>query len=174
MRFSGASKGAHGPGIQGECDMETMIALKDTVDFAMKRGATSLSFYTACASSHDDESISRLFEGLCVHERSQQVRLLEAQSIIRLRSHGMAIRIERIREYLVNAKPSRPMTLTQALFWASVRAETSHKLYHQLGEYMEQHDLKRLFLLMAHDEGKRKLQIERAYDDLLLQGTQAP
>jgi rubrerythrin len=153
--------------------MENMLALEDTVYFAIKRGATSLSYYTACASSHEDESISRLFEDLCFHERAQQVRLLEAQSIINLRSHEMAIRIERIREYLVNAKPSRAMTLTQALFWASVRAETSHKLYRQLGEYVEQHDLKRLFMLMAHEEGKCKRQIERAYDDLLLNGIQA-
>jgi rubrerythrin len=152
--------------------MESMSTLKETVDFAIKRGKTSLSYYLRCASLHSDESSSRLFEDLSKHERAQQIRLLEAQSIIRERFQGIALHAGRIREYLVDANPEHANTLPQALLWASVRAETSQKLYLRIGENVKEQELKSLFISMSHEEEKRKLQIEMAYDDLLASGVQ--
>ncbi|MFC1834617.1 hypothetical protein ACFL2Q_07780 [Thermodesulfobacteriota bacterium] len=148
--------------------MEKMLPLEETVDFAIKRGETSLSYYIRCATYHADESNSRLFEDLCSHERAQHLRLLEAQSFIRLRPQGIGIRVGRIREYLVDADPEHEMTLLQSLFWASVRAETSQNLYLKIGQHMKDQELKALFISMSHEEEKCKRQIELAYDDLLL------
>ncbi len=147
--------------------MENMLTLQETVDFAIKRGKTSLSYYLRCASFHGDESSSRLFEDLSSHERAQLLRLMEAQSLIREKFQGMAIRTGRIREYLVDANPDDAITLLQALLWASVRAETSQQLYLKIGEHVKDWELQSLFISMAREEEKRKLQIEVAYEDLL-------
>ncbi len=147
--------------------MESMLKIQETVDFAIKRGRTSLSYYLRCVSFQPEESSSRLFEDLSIHERAQQIRLLKAQRIIREKFPGIVIRTARIREYLVDANPEHAQTLLQALFWASVRAETSQKLYLRIGEHVKEQELKSLFIYMSQEEEKRKLLIEMAYDNLL-------
>lgn len=152
--------------------MERKVTLQKTVDFALKRGKTSLSCYLHCASFHTNESSSRLFEDLSTHERFQQLRLLELQRIIRQRFQGVAIRMGSIREYLVDANPQHAITLLQALLWASIRAETSQQLYLKIGENVKDQELKSLFISLSHEEEKCKLQIEMACEEILEQGIQ--
>jgi rubrerythrin len=152
--------------------MESTLDLEEAVNFAIKRGATSAACYSRWASSSMDDSTSRLFNDLYRHESAQQMRLLEAQRIINLRSKGLTIRTGRLREYLVDAKPAHELTNLQALFWASVRAETSKQLYNHIGKYLNEHELRNIFHAMAHEEDKQKRKIDLAYDDLLINGMQ--
>ena len=147
--------------------MESTLDLQAAISFAIKRGATSLAYYTRCASSYPEQRTSKLFQDLRSHERAQQGRLLVAKDIISSTSRETAIPFGRIRTYLVDAKPGHAMTIVQSLFWAAVRSETSLQLYHQIGQHVEEDDLKSVFLSMANEERKSKRAIEEAYDQFL-------
>ena len=148
--------------------MEEMITLEEVVDFAINRGSTSLAYYSYWARSSSNEKITRLFEDLCTQELNNQGRLLEAKAIIRSKSSELHIPVRKIGEYLVNFKPEHQMTGLQALLWASIRTQTSQKLYLLISDSVEEYDLTRLFVSLAYEEGKLISQIESNYDDILI------
>lgn len=148
--------------------MKDMISLHKVVDFAIRRGSTSLSYYTDCASSLPDEGLATFFETLREHEVGQQGRLFTVKTMLRSRSSELHVPFRRISEYMVDLRPVSQKTGIQALLWSLIRTETSQKLYERLGEYVEEGELKVLFLSMADEECKRKRLIEACYDHSLM------
>ena len=147
--------------------MIDMTELDNIVDFAIRRGTTSLSYYSDCA-VFSDARLSTIFEALYRQELVNQSRLLTVKTLIRSRSSELIIPSRRIREYLVDVEPAEKMNGLQALLWASIRLDTSQKLYYQLGECVEDNELRGIFASLSVEESMRKCKIEADYDDILM------
>jgi rubrerythrin len=147
--------------------MKNTIALEKILGFAIRRGNTSLTYYSDCAAVLPDRTLSKLFEELYNLQLAQQQRLLAARDIVRSKSADLRLPVDKISEYLIDFEPIQQMTSLQALSWASIRADTSQKLYKLIGECIEDAELKRLFVSMSRKEETHQRLLEAEYDNLV-------
>ena len=73
-----------------------------------------------------------------------------------------------ISEYIVDVKPKENMTYQDILILAMKREEQSERLYSDLAGNFEGTELETLFLKLASEESRHKLQFETLYDEYVL------
>lgn len=144
--------------------MDESISLEQILDFAVKRAATSVEFYSRSAEHVEDDRLVLLLEELASDESTDHEML--TRSMLKAKTDNGAITIPRSRvgAYLVDMKPTCHAHDLRPLVWAMVRAETSARLYTRVAEYLDDRAWKRLFERLAEDQDERKKRLEREYD----------
>jgi len=74
----------------------------------------------------------------------------------------------RISDYLVEVKPTADMSYQDIIITAMKREESSCNLYSSLADNSDDMKVKNLFLRLAAEEAKHKLNFEKIYDEEIL------
>lgn len=141
---------------------------KGILRFAIDKEVEAFNFYSEASKNAKYSGGKELFSSLAKEEEGHR-KLLENLNMERVAQK----RIEEvpdlhISDYLVEVELKPDLSYADILRIAMKREEKSLKLYTDMKESNTDEDLKKLFGLLAHEEAKHKLRLEKIYDEEIL------
>ena len=141
---------------------------KEIIQFAIDKEIEAFNFYTGASQNSRYSGGKELFLSLAKEEEGHR-KLLENLKMEKVSPK----RIEQvpdlhISDYMVEVEMKPDLSYADTLRIAMKREEKSLKLYGDMKESSTDEDLKKLFLLLANEEAKHKLRLEKIYDDEIL------
>jgi rubrerythrin len=141
---------------------------KEIIQFAIEKEIEAFKFYTEASQNAKYSGGKELFLSLAKEEEGHR-RLLENLNMEKVSQK----RIEKvpdlhISDYMVEMAIKPDLSYADTLRIAMKREEKSLKLYTDMKESNADEDLKKLFTLLANEEAKHKLKLEKIYDDEIL------
>ncbi len=146
----------------------TREEFQEVIDFAIKREEGAAELYKHAISMAASQDAKSMFSELLEEEKKHKA-LLE-----KLGPESVAETIPpvtgnlQISEYLVPMKFEPNMSYQDILILAMKREEQSVRLYTDMGEKVEDAQLKNLFRQLAGEEAKHKNKLETEYDENVL------
>lgn len=141
---------------------------QDIVAFALEKEVEAVAFYTDCSKRTERPAMKAAFLEMA-DEESKHVRMLEnfkPQSVEQVKLK--AIPDLKIADYLVDMAFSPDMRYQDLLILAMKREEASHQLYLKLATEQGDPEMINLFQILAQEEARHKLRLEREYDETVL------
>jgi rubrerythrin len=135
------------------------------LDFAIKNEREAVDFYSELASKMEKPQVKRIFEGFAAEERGHEARLKAVKSGKKAKLSKAKVLDLKISDYLVDEKPSPSMDYQSALIIVMKQEKAAFRLYSDLAASADDEELRDLFLGLAQEEAKHKLQFEIEYDD---------
>ncbi len=142
---------------------------EEVIDFAIEREYEAANFYKELQSTVRQNSSKKMLEEL------EQMELNHAEILKNFTEEGVEefeppkIKDLKLSDYMVKTIPNSEMTYQEVLVTAMKREEASKKLYTALANEADNEKTKNLFLKLASEESKHKLQLETLYDDEIYQ-----
>ena len=141
---------------------------KEIIKFAIDKEIEAFDFYTQASQNAKYSGGKELFRSLAKEEEGHR-KLLENLNMEKIAQK----RIEKvpdlhISDYMVEVEMKPDLSYADALRVAMKREEKSLKLYNDMKESNTDEDLKKIFTLLANEEAKHKLKLEKIYDDEIL------
>ena len=141
---------------------------KEIIKFAIDKEIEAFDFYTQASQNAKYSGGKELFRSLAKEEEGHR-KLLENLNMEKIAQK----RIEKvpdlhISDYMVEVEMKPDLSYADALRVAMKREEKSLKLYNDMKESNKDEDLKKIFTLLANEEAKHKLKLEKIYDDEIL------
>jgi len=141
---------------------------KEIIKFAIEKEIEAFNFYTGASQNAKYSGGKELFGSLAKEEEGHR-KLLENLNMEKVSQK----RIEKvpdlhISDYMVEVEMKPDLSYADALRVAMKREEKSLKLYNDMKESNKDEDLKKIFTLLANEEAKHKLKLEKIYDDEIL------
>lgn len=141
---------------------------KEIIQFAIEKEIEAYKFYTEATQNAKYSGGKELFSSLAKEEEGHR-RLLENLNMEKVAQK----RIEKvpdlhISDYMVEVEMRSDLSYADILRIAMKREEKSLKLYTDMKDSNSDEDLKKLFTLLASEEAKHKLRLEKIYDDEIL------
>jgi rubrerythrin len=141
---------------------------KEIIKFAIDKEIKAFDFYTSASKVAKYSGAKELFSDLAKEEVGHR-KLLEKLDMEKIAK----VRIEpvpnlRISDYLVDVEFKADLSYADILRTAMKMEERSLKLYTDMKESNKDQDLNKLFTLLANEEAKHKLRLEKIYDDEVL------
>ncbi|MBM4278337.1 MAG: rubrerythrin [Deltaproteobacteria bacterium] len=141
---------------------------KEIIQFAIDKEIEAFNFYTGASQNTKYSGGKELFSSLAKEEEGHR-KLLENLNMEKVSQK----RIEKvpdlhISDYMVEVEMKPDLSYADTLRIAMKREEKSLKLYNDMKESNTDEDLKKLFTLLANEEAKHKLKLEKIYDDEVL------
>ena len=139
------------------------------IDFAIEREIEAANFYKEMQLKVRFESSVSLFKSLEEME-IKHAEILQKFTIDSAENHNInKITNLKISDYLEDVVPHDNMSFQEILIIAMKREETANKLYLKLAEEnVVIEKVRNLFLNLAEEEAKHKLQLESIYDKEVL------
>jgi rubrerythrin len=152
-----------------ERDMR-LDTFEDIVQQAIRKEADAAMFYQM-ASERAKPGMDKMFQDLAAEERGHK-KMLEELDMAKLKSYQFhQVPDLKISEYLEDIPYSRDMDYQDILRYAMKSEEKSRNFYLRSVERCEDADLKKLFQMLAQEEAKHKLKLEKMYEDDILEST---
>jgi rubrerythrin len=141
---------------------------KEIIKFAIDKEIKAYDFYTSASQVAKYSGAKELFTDLAKEEVGHR-KLLEKLDMEKIAK----VRIEpvpnlKISEYMVDVEFKPNLSYADILRTAMKMEERSLKLYTDMKESNKDQDLKKLFTLLANEEAKHKLRLEKIYDEEIL------
>ena len=141
---------------------------KEIIQFAIDKEIEAFNFYTGASQNTKYSGGKELFLSLAKEEEGHR-KLLENLNMEKVSQK----RIEKvlnlhISDYMVEVEMNPGLSYADTLRIAMKREEKSLKLYNDMKNSNTDEDLKKLFTLLANEEDKHKLKLEKIYDDEIL------
>jgi rubrerythrin len=141
---------------------------KEIIQFAIDKEIEAFNFYTGASQNVKYSGGKELFLSLAKEEEGHR-KLLENLNMEKVSQK----RIEKvldlhISDYMVEVEMNPGLSYADTLRIAMKREEKSLKLYNDMKDSNTDEDLKKLFTLLANEEDKHKLKLEKIYDDEIL------
>ena len=141
---------------------------KEIIQFAIDKEIEAFNFYTGASQNAKYSGGMELFLSLAKEEEGHR-KLLENLNMEKVSQK----RIEKvpdlhISDYMVEVEMKPGLSYADTLRIAMKREEKSLKLYNDMKDSNTDEDLKKLFTLLANEEDKHKLKLEKIYDEEIL------
>ncbi len=141
---------------------------KEIIQFAIDKEIEAFNFYTGASQNAKYSGGKELFLSLAKEEEGHR-KLLENLNMEKVSQK----RIEKvldlhISDYMVEVEMNPGLSYADTLRIAMKREEKSLKLYNDMKNSNTDENLKKLFTLLANEEDKHKLKLEKIYDDEIL------
>ena len=141
---------------------------KEIIKFAIDKEIKAYDFYTSASQVAKYSGAKELFTDLAKEEVGHR-KLLEKLDMEKIAK----ARIEpvpnlKISDYMVDVEFKPNLSYADILRAAMKMEERSLKLYIDMKESNKDQDIKKLFTLLANEEAKHKLRLEKIYDDEIL------
>ena len=141
---------------------------EEIIQFAIDKEIEAFNFYTGASQNAKYSGGKELFLSLAKEEEGHR-KLLENLNMEKVSQK----RIEKvpdlhISDYMVEVEMNPGLSYADTLRIAMKREEKSLKLYNDMKDSNTDENLKKLFTLLANEEAKHKLKLEKIYDDEIL------
>lgn len=141
---------------------------KEIIQFAIDKEIEAFNFYTGASQNAKYSGGKELFLSLAKEEEGHR-KLLENLNVEKVSQK----RIEKvpdlhISDYMVEVEMNPGLSYADTLRIALKREEKSLTLYNDMKDSNTDENLKKLFTLLANEEAKHKLKLEKTYDDEIL------
>lgn len=148
--------------------MKEFKNINDILDFAINEEQVAVDLYTKLAENSSSAEVKEIFLDFAKEEIIHKARLLTIKENGLFDMKSEAVTDLKIGDYIVNVVPSPTMTYAEALVFAMKKEKAAFKLYIKLAERAPNADLKNIFMSLAIEESKHKLQFEIEYDEFVL------
>jgi len=141
---------------------------KEILEFAIDKEVRAFNFYTRASQVAKHSGAKELFLELSKEEEGHRKMLekLDMEKIAKARIEPVP-NLE-ISEYLVDVEFKPDLSYADILRAAMKMEERALKLYTDMKEKNKDKDLIKLFALLANEEAKHKLRLEKIYDEEIL------
>ena len=140
----------------------------EVIAFAIEKEQEAVDAYTTASSTVKRSHIKAMLLELAAQEERHKHKL-QAIELERLESSHIAdIPDLKIADYSDSVEITSDMDYQDVLSVAMKREEGAHNLYTILASNTTEPELKRLFELLAQEEAKHKLALEKEYDEHVL------
>jgi rubrerythrin len=141
---------------------------KEIIKFAIDKEIKSYNFYTNASQVAKYSGAKDLFSDLAQQEVGHQEMLekLDLKKIAQAKIEKVPDL--KISDYIVDAEFKPDMPYADILRIAIKMEERALKLYNNMNQSNQDENLKKLFSLLANEEAKHKLRLEKIYDDEIL------
>jgi len=141
---------------------------KEIIKFAIDKEIKAYNFYTSASQAAKFSGAKELFVDLSKEEVGHR-KLLEKLDMEKIAK----VRIEpvpnlKISDYMVDVEFKPDLSYADILRAAMKMEERALKLYTDMKESNKDKDLNKLFTLLANEEAKHKLRLEKIYDEEIL------
>jgi rubrerythrin len=141
---------------------------KEIIKLAIKKEIKAFNFYTKASKMSKLSGGKDLFSDLAKEEVGHR-KLLEKLDMKKI----FQAKIEKVPDlkistYLTDAEFKPDMPYADTLRMAIKMEERALKLYTNMNKSNKDENLKKLFTLLANEEAKHKLRLEKIYDDEIL------
>jgi len=141
---------------------------KEIIKFAIDKEIEAFNFYTEASKNSKYSGGKELFLSLAKEEEGHRKLLENLKKEKVVQKNIEKVPDLRISDYMVEMKMRPDLSYADTLRIAMKREEKSLKLYNDMKESNTDKDLKKLFTLLANEEAKHKLKLEKIYDDEIL------
>ena len=145
--------------------MKTFNTIDEILDFAIEEEQKAVEFYSELAGKAGSADMKAVFQEFAKEEVTHKVRLIKIKEEGQFEYEQTQIADLKISDYVVKAKPTPNMTYEEALVLAMNKEKAAFRLYNALAQKAPTQDLKNVFLSLAQEESKHKLQFEIEYDE---------
>ena len=141
---------------------------KEIIKFAIDKEIKSYNFYTNASQVAKYSGARDLFSDLAQQEVGHRKMLekLDLKKIVQAKIEKVPDL--KISDYIVDAEFKPDMPYADILRIAIKMEERALKLYNNMNQSNQDENLKKLFSLLANEEAKHKLRLEKIYDDEIL------
>lgn len=144
-------------------------SVDEILNFAIDREKEAVAFYTDLAKEATRASLKQTFEDFA-KEEGKHVALLSDISGNKEKIDSYELKKIpdlKISDYMVEIEYKQGMPMPDILKLAMKREEKAVKLYNMLADQTSNDDVKKVMLILAQEESKHKLGLEKMYDDYL-------
>jgi rubrerythrin len=145
-----------------------MSSVDEILDFAIDREQKAVDFYIALAGRAGTAWMRDQLMGFAREEAGHKAKLIAVKAGAKLLPCGQQIADLKIVDYLVDVEVTDDINVQNALIVAMKREKAAFRLYTNLAAYVDDVELRELFLGLAQEEAKHKLHYETQYDDQVL------
>ena len=139
----------------------------EILDFAIKNEQISIDFYTKLSKKVSDKQIQNLFKEFANEEKKHKYRLSKIKEDKKVILQTQDIIDIKISDYFVSDKETKDIGYQEALILAMKREKAAFKLYKKLSKMTTDNELKEVFLQLANEEAKHKMNFEIEYDNII-------
>jgi rubrerythrin len=141
---------------------------KEIINFAIDKEIKSFNFYSSASQVAKYSGAKELFSDLAQQEVGHR-KMLEKLDMKKITQ----VKIEKvpnlkISDYMVDVEFRPDMPYADILRKAMKMEERALKLYNDMNQSNKDENLNKLFTLLANEEAKHKLRLEKIYDDEIL------
>ncbi len=141
---------------------------KEIIQFAINKEVEAFNFYTEASQNVKYSGGKELFLSLAKEEEGHR-KLLENLNMEKIAQKRIdPVPDLHISDYMVEIEMRPDLSYADILRIAMKREEKALKLYTDMKESNTDEELKKLFTLLANEEAKHKLRLEKIYDDEIL------
>lgn len=141
---------------------------QEIIKFAIDKEIKSYNFYTNASQVAKYSGAKNLFSDLAQQEVGHR-KMLEKLDLKKIAQAKIEkVPDLKISDYIVDAEFKPDMPYADILRIAIKMEERALKLYNNMNQSNQDENLKKLFSLLANEEAKHKLRIEKIYDDEIL------
>jgi len=141
---------------------------KEIIKFAIDKEIKSYNFYTNASQVAKYSGAKDLFSDLAQQEVGHR-KMLEKLDLKKIAQAKIEkVPDLKISDYIVDAEFKPDMPYADILRMAIKMEERALKLYNNMNQSNQDENLKKLFSLLANEEAKHKLRLEKIYDDEIL------
>lgn len=148
--------------------MKDWKAIEHVLDFAIEGEEQAVKFYTVLAGRAKKPWMKSVFESFADEERGHKAKLEAVKEGELQLPAPEQVQDLKISDYLVEVKPTEELDYQEALIVAMKREKAAFRLYTDLAKVAQDEQVKQLFLALAQEEAKHKLQFEIEYDENIL------
>jgi rubrerythrin len=141
---------------------------QEIITFAIDKEIKSYNFYTNASQVAKYSGAKDLFSDLAQQEVGHR-KMLEKLDLKKIAQAKIEkVPDLKISDYIVDAEFKPDMPYADILRIAIKMEERALKLYNNMNQSNQDENLKKLFTLLANEEAKHKLRLEKIYDDEIL------
>jgi rubrerythrin len=141
---------------------------QDIIKFAIDKEIKSYNFYTNASQVAKYSGAKDLFSDLAQQEVGHR-KMLEKLDLKKIAQAKIEkVPDLKISDYIVDTEFKPDMPYADILRIAIKMEERALKLYNNMNQSNQDENLKKLFTLLANEEAKHKLRLEKIYDDEIL------
>jgi rubrerythrin len=141
---------------------------KEIIKFAIDKEIKSYNFYTNARQMAKYSGAKDMFSELSKEEVGHR-KMLEKLDMKKITQAKIEkVPDLKISDYIVDAEFKSDMPYAEILRMAIKMEERALKLYNNMNKSNKDENLKKLFSLLANEEAKHKLRLEKIYDEEIL------
>lgn len=144
------------------------MRFREIIDFAIEKEQEAVDAYTAASEMVKRSNVKAMLLDLARQEEGHKKKLQNIEPGRVEAAHVERVPDLKIADYTDNVRITSGMDYQEVLIVAMKREERAHNLYTALGSNTSDESLKRLFELLAQEEARHKLALEREYDEHVL------
>jgi rubrerythrin len=141
---------------------------KEIINFAIDKEIKSFNFYSSASQVAKYSGAKELFSDLAQQEVGHR-KMLEKLDMKKITQAKIEkVPNLKISDYMVDLEFRPDMPYADILRKAMKMEERALKLYNDMNQSNKDENLNKLFTLLANEEAKHKLRLEKIYDDEIL------